>query len=310
MGAWTLLDAHTLLASPDCSSPFPAGRITFAEDKEGPPSRAYLKLWEALTRCRKWPGPGERCLDAGASPGGWTWALARLGAGVIAVDRSPLEPRIAALPGVRFIKHDAFTLKPEDLGALDWLFCDAACYPLRLYEWVERWLASGLCANFVCTIKMQGVIGGAAEPDFDTPRRFASIPGSAVVQLWHNRHELTWIRRGEGDTLYYHDMIAAVLAKPGLETVLPLAPEFIRNEDGAEIREEQPTLRVNFFLNLLVFQMHGALWLLDEGYQKARGSIRRLDEFFAGLRLLFSRYLLQTREEFIGFVAMDDEPDG
>jgi 23S rRNA (cytidine2498-2'-O)-methyltransferase len=194
MGGWTLLDAHTLLASPDCSSPFPAGRIRFAEDKEGPPSRAYLKLWEALTRCRKWPAPGERCLDAGASPGGWTWALARLGAGVIAVDRSPLEPRIAAMPGVRFLQHDAFTLKPEDLGPLDWLFCDVACYPPRLYEWVERWLASGLCANFVCTIKMQGAVGGAAEPDFDTPRRFASIPGGVVVHLWHNRHELTWIK--------------------------------------------------------------------------------------------------------------------
>jgi hypothetical protein len=35
-------------------------------------------------------------------------------------------------------------------------------------------------------------------------------------------------------------------------------------------------------LNLLAFQMHGILWLLDEGYQKARASIRRLDEFFAG----------------------------
>ncbi|MDR1059268.1 MAG: hypothetical protein LBL43_06930 [Treponema sp.] len=196
MGAWTLLDAHTLLASPDCSSPFPAGRIIFAEDREGPPSRAYLKLWEALTRCRKWPGPGERCLDAGASPGGWTWALARLGAEVTAVDRAPLEPRIAALPGVSFVKHDAFTLKPEDLGPLDWLFCDAACYPSRLYEWVERWLASGLCANFVCTIKMQGAVGGAAEPDFDTPRRFAAIPGSTVVHLWHNKHELTWIKTG------------------------------------------------------------------------------------------------------------------
>jgi hypothetical protein len=283
----------------------------------------------------------------------------------------------------------------------------------------------------------------------------------------------------DGDTLYYHDMIAAALVKPGGETVLPLAPEFIRNEDGegkqdcereagkrwvegyaegcrrlnpvflgddlyahypictaivgkgmhfiftckpdshtwlygsvdegcmagktvetwtgrehleyryrwcngVEIREEQPTLRVNVFsleiwnrekgkatyrnswitdlevdegnvmemaacgrarwkienehnnvlkhhgyhlehnfghgedhaceiyvlLNLLAFQMHGVLWLLDEGYQKARRSIRRLDEFFAGLRLLFSRYRFQTWEEFIGFVAMDDEPDG
>jgi 23S rRNA (cytidine2498-2'-O)-methyltransferase len=188
MGSWTLLDAHTMIASPHCTSPFPNGVIAFEEDALGPPSRAYLKLWEALVRCRKFPAAGEKCLDAGASPGGWTWALARLGAAVIAVDRSPLDARIAALPQVSFIKHDAFTLKPEDIGPLDWLFCDVICYPPRHYEWIERWLQSGLCRNFVCTIKMQG------QPDFETTRRFAAIPGSTVVHLWHNKHELTWIK--------------------------------------------------------------------------------------------------------------------
>jgi 23S rRNA (cytidine2498-2'-O)-methyltransferase len=198
VGAWTLLDARTMIAASRCSSPFPGGIIKFEEDRLGPPSRAYLKLWEALVRCRSWPGPGDRCLDAGASPGGWTWALARLGAEVTAVDRSPLDGKIAALrdaegrPLVRFIKHDAFTLKPEEIGPVDWLFCDVICYPPRLYGWIEKWLASGLCGNFVCTIKMQGV------PDFDTPRLFAAVPGSRVLHLYHNKHELTWwtLRRG------------------------------------------------------------------------------------------------------------------
>jgi len=56
--------------------------------------------------------------------------------------------------------------------------------------------------------------------------------------------------------------------------------------------------------------MHGILLLLDKGYQKARNSIRRLDEFFGGLRLIFSWFLFQTWEEFIGFIVQDDEPDG
>jgi 23S rRNA (cytidine2498-2'-O)-methyltransferase len=195
MGAWTLLDEHTLAASARCSSPFPGGVIEFEEDRTGPPSRAYLKLWEALTLAagsgETLPGPGKTCLDAGASPGGWTWALAKLGAKVRAVDRAPLEERIAALPGVSFKKHDAFTLKPEALGPVDWLFCDAACYPPRLFDWIEKWLASGLCQNYVCTIKMQGSAGSA---DFDTPRRFAALPGSRVIHLHHNKHELTWIK--------------------------------------------------------------------------------------------------------------------
>jgi hypothetical protein len=73
---------------------------------------------------------------------------------------------------------------------------------------------------------------------------------------------------------------------------------------------EENACEIYVLLNLLAFQMHGILLLLDEGYQKARGSIRRLDEFFGGLRLIFSRFLFQTWEEFIGFIAQDDEPDG
>jgi 23S rRNA (cytidine2498-2'-O)-methyltransferase len=141
-------------------------------------------------------------LDAGASPGGWTWALAQLGAEVIAVDKAPLEDRVRSLAGVNFIRRDAFTLGPGDTGPLDWLFCDLIAYPERLWSWLERWLAPGLCGNFVCTIKMQGPAGEparrgdlrSAEQGFAVARRLARIPGSRVVHLYHNKHELTWIK--------------------------------------------------------------------------------------------------------------------
>jgi 23S rRNA (cytidine2498-2'-O)-methyltransferase len=192
MGGFTLLDEGRLLGSAICSNPFPNGEFSFVEDKEGPPSRAYRKLWEALVLSGRMPRPGERCLDAGASPGGWTWALANLGAEVLAVDRAPLDPRVAAMAGVTCLKHDAFTLRPEEVGPVDWLFSDVICYPEALYEWICAWRESGLARNFVCTIKMQG-------PNFDAAAtgRFASLPGSRVVHLWHNRHELTWINLEE-----------------------------------------------------------------------------------------------------------------
>ena len=91
MGVWSLLDDHTLLASAKTSSPFPLGVIRFTEDHQNPPSRAYLKLWEALTlldfyyRCAaaqrektvpsvipvEWglPQRDSHCVDAGACPG-------------------------------------------------------------------------------------------------------------------------------------------------------------------------------------------------------------------------------------------------
>lgn len=188
MGAFTLLDEHTMLASARCSSPWPNGELSFVEDKEGPPSRAYRKLWEALIMAKSMPGPGQRCLDAGACPGGWTWVLAGLGAQVLAVDRSALAPSVAAMPGVTFMKHNAFTLKPEDVGPVDWFCSDVICYPPALYDWVMLWLESGMARNFICTIKMQG-----AQWDQATTARFAAIPGSRVVHLWHNRHELSWM---------------------------------------------------------------------------------------------------------------------
>ncbi|MDB5409012.1 MAG: hypothetical protein JWL84_3924 [Rhodospirillales bacterium] len=191
LGAWTLLDATTLLAAPRCSSQFANGQVNFVEDRLAPPSRAYLKLWEALTLAGTRPGPGDLCIDLGASPGGWTWVLQSLGARVVSIDKAPLDPAIAALPGVDYRKQSAFALAPTELGPVDWLVSDVVCYPERLYRLVEAWLAAGTCRNFVCTLKFQG------ETDHATARHFAAIPDSRLIHLSHNKHELTWIKIGQ-----------------------------------------------------------------------------------------------------------------
>jgi 23S rRNA (cytidine2498-2'-O)-methyltransferase len=190
LGSWTLLDANTVLAAPRCTSPFPNGQMRFVEDRTGPPSRAYLKLWEALTVIGQRPAPGEICLDLGSSPGGWSWVLAQLGARVISVDKAPLSSEVARLPGVETIAESAFALDPAKVGPVDWLFSDIVCYPARLLALVERWLAAGTCRRFVCTIKFQG------ETDHAIAARFAAIPGSQLRHLFHNKHELTWIKLG------------------------------------------------------------------------------------------------------------------
>ncbi len=186
LGSWTLLDETTLLASPRCSSPFAHGQIAFVEDKTGPPNRAYLKLWELFTVLQTRPQPGQFCLDLGASPGGWTWVLANLGARVVCVDKAPLAPGVAGMPGVGQRPGSAFGLAPQDIGPVDWLFCDVICYPRRLLALVRRWLDAGLAANMVCTIKFQG------QTDFETIRAFLAISGSKLLHLCQNKHELTW----------------------------------------------------------------------------------------------------------------------
>jgi len=192
MGLWTLLDDKTAFCSAQTNSFLPAGSLRFIEDRENPPSRAYLKLQESLTVMQllmgsPLPSKGSRCFEAGASPGGWTWVLTQLGASVYAVDRAPLAPELMENPLVRFTAHDAFTLSPEEIGECDWVLSDVICYPERLYDWIMRRLQSGFDANMICTIKMQG------KTDWLLIKKFAAIPNSCIVHLNYNKHELTWM---------------------------------------------------------------------------------------------------------------------
>ena len=106
------------------------------------------------------------------------------------VDKAPLDPAVATMPGVEARRESAFSLNPDAIGPIDWLFSDVVCYPTRLFRLVERWLAAGMCRRFVCTLKFQ------AETDQETARRFAAIPGSRLLHLHHNKHELTWMKLG------------------------------------------------------------------------------------------------------------------
>lgn len=190
LGSFTLWDEGALIAAPGCASPYPDGVVRFVEDRESAPSRAYLKLWEVFTLLGTSPKPGELCLDLGSSPGGWTWVLASLGARVFSLDRAPLDPRIDRMPGVEHCLGSGFGLEPQAAGGpgarVDWLCSDMACYPERLLELVRRWLDADACRNFVCTLKFQG------ETDHATAQAFAAIPGSRLMHLSCNKHELTW----------------------------------------------------------------------------------------------------------------------
>lgn len=191
LGSWTLLDRDTMLYARRCSSPFPHGEARFVEDKTGPPNRAYLKLWELFTLLGKAPGPGDFCLDLGGSPGGWSWVLARLGASVLSIDKAPLDANVARMPGVEWRQGSAFALDARELarlGRVDWLLCDVVCYPQRLLSHVQRWLETKRARNLVCTLKFQG------QTDFEVLEAFRQIPGSRLMHLWWNKHELTWLK--------------------------------------------------------------------------------------------------------------------
>jgi 23S rRNA (cytidine2498-2'-O)-methyltransferase len=191
MGFWTLWEPDQIFYSTETSSPFALGEMDFLEDKEMPPSRAYLKLWEFFTVYAPEAITGGTSIDVGSCPGGWTWVLRMLEFdNIISVDKAPIEKRIMDLGRIDFKQESAFGLDPKDFGEINWFCSDIICYPERLLNLVKRFNDSGKVKNFVCTIKYQ------AEIDWTETFKFLEIPNSRIVHLHHNKHEVTWFLKG------------------------------------------------------------------------------------------------------------------
>ncbi|EHL32562.1 SAM-dependent methyltransferase [Legionella drancourtii] len=187
IGAFSLLDQNTLVFSAKRLRKWPQGICYFIEDKINPPNRAYLKLWEALTLLGRSPQSGDLALDLGASPGGWTYVMHSLGAHVTAVDKAPIDPNIAKLPGVNSIQQSAFAIEPATLEqTYEWVLSDVACYPERAYALIMKWIASGKAKQMIFTIKLQG------ETNLATLKQFQAIPNSYITNLFYNKHEATF----------------------------------------------------------------------------------------------------------------------
>jgi len=196
-GVFGLIHPSVMIVFPQVEAPWPLASHEFEEDKTNPPSRAYLKLWEALTvyapdllKELTEQGPKLNCFDMGATPGGWTWVLANLGVEVHAFDRAPLDPRLLKKKNVHFHQQSAFAVEPKETREVprQFLFCsDIICYPEKLWELVEKWHNAGV-ENFICTIKFQG------ETDYAMVEKFLNMPNSKIIHLYHNKHEVTFFK--------------------------------------------------------------------------------------------------------------------
>lgn len=187
IGAFGLLDKNTLIYSATRQKKWPQGACYFIEDKINPPNRAYLKLWEALTILGKYPQSGDKALDLGASPGGWTYVMQSLGASVTAVDKALLDPNIAKLPNISYLQQSAFSIEPAKLEQnYDWVLSDVACYPDRAYALIMKWIESEKAKQMIFTIKLQGKV------ELSTIKQFQKIPSSFITNMFYNKHEATF----------------------------------------------------------------------------------------------------------------------
>lgn len=187
---WTILDSENLLLCEKPDSRFPLGWNEFNEDKNLPPNRAYLKLWEVLCLGHITLKPDDVVIDLGSSPGGWTWALSDQVAKVYSVDKAPLDSKISQAKSIVPYQEDAFKLNPQDFKDCTWLFSDIICTPERLYGLVTHWMQKSRVQNFVCTIKFKGPC------NFEMLKKFKQIENSKIIHLYQNKNEVTWIRQG------------------------------------------------------------------------------------------------------------------
>jgi len=158
------------------------------------PSRSYLKMEEALDRLDVLPAVGDKVIDLGAAPGGWTFSFLKRGCEVIAVDHGPMKlpPDQDGWGSVQHKKENGITYQPPaDWTRVDWLVADMLIAPGVALGLLRRWLDSGKASCIICNIKLPQV-----EP-FESIRPIQELLDehpeyhSSIKQLYHDRREVT-----------------------------------------------------------------------------------------------------------------------
>jgi len=158
------------------------------------PSRSYLKMEEALDRMPVQPVSGEKVIDLGAAPGGWTYSFIKRGCDVIAVDHGPMKlpPHQEGWGQVRHVQENGITFQPPaDWTDVDWLVGDMLIAPGVALGLLRRWIESGRARRLVCNVKLpQEKPYDALKPVEQIMER-QNLYQYQIDQLYHDRREVT-----------------------------------------------------------------------------------------------------------------------
>jgi 23S rRNA (cytidine2498-2'-O)-methyltransferase len=180
----------------ETGSPWPMG-IARLRMPGGAPSRSTQKLAEAFVTFLGDDEPtllraGQRAVDLGAAPGGWSWQLAHRGLRVTAVDNGALKGEIARDPLVDHVRADGFRYRPK--RPVDWVVCDIVDQPSRVATLMARWIGERLARRAIFNLKLPmkeryaAIEAAAATIDAGLGDTSATL---RLRQLYHDRDEVT-----------------------------------------------------------------------------------------------------------------------
>jgi 23S rRNA (cytidine2498-2'-O)-methyltransferase len=165
----------------------PGGRVRLRREEDSP-SRAGLKLEEAIQWIGVGPERGESVADLGAAPGGWSQVAVHRGAHVVAIDPAKIK---VDLPRNRF-RHEqrsAFDFAPEE--TLDWVLCDMAWRPLEVGKLLAKWGRRGWARQMIANIKLPMKKRAEMLAEIRAMLEGAGWKGVRARQLAHDRDEVT-----------------------------------------------------------------------------------------------------------------------
>jgi 23S rRNA (cytidine2498-2'-O)-methyltransferase len=176
-------------------TPAPGGRWKIILPPEAP-SRAYLKLEEAL----RWSGApirsGDLAVEIGSAPGGASYALLQRGVDVIGIDPGAMDPVVLNYPGPARFEHEArsvTTVRREELPrSVQWLLVDMNTGPDTAIYPVERLAVrmSDSLLGVVLTLKLNEWSFSKHIPNWLERIREFGITHVRATQLAHNRREI------------------------------------------------------------------------------------------------------------------------
>jgi 23S rRNA (cytidine2498-2'-O)-methyltransferase len=158
------------------------------------PARSYLKIEEVFERMGEEPAPGQRVVDLGAAPGGWSYAFLKRGCRVLAVDNGPLKLKDTGAAGgsLTHLRENGISFTPPPAWQpLDWMVSDMLIPPGQTLGMFRKWMEHGWMRRFVFNIKLpQQQPYPVLKPIEEYLHSQAGIT-FAIRQLYHDRREVT-----------------------------------------------------------------------------------------------------------------------